>query len=243
VSHAFDDIAVLSDVSIDLAPDEFVAVVGPSGCGKSTLLRVLAGLVGAHRGSVSVAGDDVTAEPGRVGYLPQGDSLLPWRRALANAAVGLEATGVAKGEARTLAEELFTAFGLHGFESSWPHELSGGMRQRVAVLRTFLLPHDVIALDEPFGALDALTRRSIQSWMRSVWSASPRTTVLITHDVEEALLLADRVLVMTPRPGRISLTVDVELDPHRPAGIETSEPFVTLKRRLLDALFGHEVSS
>jgi ABC-type nitrate/sulfonate/bicarbonate transport system ATPase subunit len=238
LQHSFGDLCVLSDFRLDVAAGEFIAIVGPSGCGKSTLLRILSGLVEPESGSLFVNGIDVAGDPGTVAYLPQGDSLLPWKRALDNASLGLEVAGVSRTEARSRAQVLFSAFGLGGFERSWPHELSGGMRQRVAVLRTFLLPHSVLGLDEPFGALDALTRRTMQSWLRSVWLQDRRTTLLITHDVEEALLLADRVVVMSPRPGTIAATFVVEDMNDRSFGVETSETFVALKRNILEVLRG-----
>jgi ABC-type nitrate/sulfonate/bicarbonate transport system ATPase subunit len=236
VHHAFDELQVLHDVDLDLAPGEFVAIVGPSGCGKSTLLRALAGLVEMRSGTLEVARKSVSGRPGAVAYLPQGDSLLPWKRSLQNASLGLEISGVEKTVARKRTDELFAAFGLDGFENAWPHELSGGMRQRVAVLRTFLLPHAVLGLDEPFGALDALTRRAMQTWLRNVWLQDRRTTLLITHDVEEALLLADRVVVMARRPGTVAAMFDVHDLHDRPPGVETSEAFVALKRLVLTAL-------
>jgi ABC-type nitrate/sulfonate/bicarbonate transport system ATPase subunit len=236
VRHAFTEVQVLRQFDLDLAPGEFVAIVGPSGCGKSTLLRALAGLVEPDSGTMEVDGASVVGRPGVVGYLPQGDSLLPWKRALPNASLGLELAGVDAGSARQRAAELFDAFGLRGFERSWPHELSGGMRQRVAVLRTFLLSHSVLGLDEPFGALDALTRRNMQTWLRSVWMQDRRTTMLITHDVEEALLLADRVVVMSNRPGTVAASYPVTGLDERTVGVETSDSFVALKRLILGTL-------
>lgn len=230
VSHRFGDVAVIDDLSLDVAPGEFVSIVGQSGCGKSTLLRILAGLVIPTSGVVTGGG------LGSVAHLPQGDSLLPWKRALDNAALGLQVSGVSRADARTAAHELFETFGLAGFERSWPHELSGGMSQRIAVLRTFLLNQPVLCLDEPFGALDALTRRVIQGWLREVWLRDKRTTLLVTHDVEEALLLSDRVVVMSQRPGRIVKIFDVELDDGKLRD-ETSAAFTALKRQILDALF------
>lgn len=234
ITHSFDGLVVLDNISINLEVGEFVAIIGPSGCGKSTLLRLLAGLWEPSSGRIDAG---TSSRLGKVAYLPQGDSLLPWRRAVDNASIGLEASGVPRNEARQTAHELFADFGLEGFEEAWPHELSGGMRQRVGVLRTFLLPHPVLCLDEPFGALDAMTRRDLQGWLRRMWARDRRTTILVTHDVEEALLLADRVLVMTPRPGRIADVVSAgELDDERPVGIETTPEFVDLKRRLLKSL-------
>jgi len=189
---------------------EVLAVVGPSGCGKSTLLELIAGLQEPDEGTVSVAGATRAAERrAACAYMPQRDLLLPWRDALSNAALALECEGVRRAEARRRAEPLFERFGLAEFERARPAELSGGMRQRVAFLRTLLPGRPVLLLDEPFGALDSITRSSMQEWLADALAADPRTVLLVTHDVEEAARLAHRVLVMSPRPGRIVAEVPV----------------------------------
>ncbi|MBD8057806.1 ABC transporter ATP-binding protein [Cellulomonas sp. JH27-2] len=218
LSVAYGSLAVLADVSLRVAPGEFVAVVGPSGCGKSTLLRVLGGLLPA---GARVRADELALPVGPDGraataWMPQGDSLLPWRRAWANVLVGARIAGVPRDVADGRARALFDEFGLGGFERSWPHELSGGMRQRLALARTCLPQRPVLLLDEPFGALDALTRRRLNAWLASVSLGSAggasAAVVLVTHDVDEALLLADRVLVMSDRPGRVVLEVPPRSD-------------------------------
>ncbi len=214
----------------------FATVVGPSGCGKSTLLRVLAGLLTPDSGEATIDGRAVIGAPGGSAYMPQKDLLLPWRRALANATLGAEVAGISHAEARQRARALFGPFGLAGFEKAWPSQLSGGMRQRLALLRTFLLPAGALLLDEPFGALDAITRREMHRWLQDVWLADRRTVLLITHDVEEALFLSDTVYVMSPRPGRIVAGVPVPFPRPREAGIVTSPEFVALKATLLAAL-------
>ena len=206
------DLQVLDQVSLEVGDGEFVAVLGPSGCGKSTLLRALGGLLdprAAMSGHVHVprdsGGNRVTA------WMPQRDGLLPWRRALANAMVGAIAAGVDRERAWARARELFSAFGLAGFESAWPHELSGGMRQRLALLRTCLAERPVLLLDEPFGALDPVTRRRMNTWLAGMrltegtltGAPSGRAVVLVTHDVDEAMMLADRIVVLSDRPGRV----------------------------------------
>jgi ABC-type nitrate/sulfonate/bicarbonate transport system ATPase subunit len=168
--------------------------------------------------------------------MPQRDLLLPWRRALANAALGAELAGRPGGEARQAAGELFPAFGLSGFEGAWPAQLSGGMRQRLALLRTFLMPSTVMALDEPLGALDAITRRQMHGWLQDVLGREPRTVLLVTHDVEEALILSDEVHVMSPRPGRMVQRVDAPWPRPRLPGLVSDESFVTRKMELLAAL-------
>ncbi len=236
ISHAFGDLQVLDDVTAVAERSHFVSIVGPSGCGKSTLLRILAGLLVPDSGTATVDGTSTIGRPGLVAYMPQKDLLFPWRRALANATLGAEISGVSRHEAQTKALELFPRFGLSGFERAWPAQLSGGMRQRLALLRTFLTPRDTVLLDEPFGALDAITRREMHRWLQEVWLADRRTVLFVTHDVEEALTLSDVVYVMTRRPGRIQARVDVPFD--RPRGVElvTDEKFVQLKARLLAEL-------
>jgi ABC-type nitrate/sulfonate/bicarbonate transport system ATPase subunit len=194
VTRAFGDVRALDGIDLDVAPHEIVAVVGPSGCGKTTLLELVCGLQQPDAGSVG--GD-------RAVLMPQRDGLLPWLSAIDNAALAPRLAGASRDAARARAHPLFVAFGLEGFERARTHELSGGMRQRVAFLRTLLSGKPVLCLDEPFGALDALTRREMQDWLAQALAREPRTVLLVTHDVEEAARLARRVLVMSPRPGRI----------------------------------------
>jgi ABC-type nitrate/sulfonate/bicarbonate transport system ATPase subunit len=230
------DVMALERVDLAVAEGEFVALVGPSGCGKSTLLRVLAGLLAPTAGVAEVGGVSAIGRPGLVAFMPQKDLLLPWRRALGNAALGLEIRGVAKREARARARALFGVFGLEGFEEAWPGQMSGGMRQRLALLRTFLVPSPVLLLDEPLGALDAITRRGMHAWLQGVLAIEPRTVLLVTHDVEEALVLADRVVVMSPRPGRLVEEVAAPFARPREPGIVTEAPFTAAKARVLAAL-------
>jgi ABC-type nitrate/sulfonate/bicarbonate transport system ATPase subunit len=193
VTRAFGGVTALQGMTLRAAPHEVVAVVGPSGCGKSTLLELICGLQRPDAGTVR-------ADPAVL--MPQRDLLLPWRSALDNAALAPRLAGLSRDEARARARPLFARFGLDGFERSRPDELSGGMRQRVAFLRTLLAGKPVLCLDEPFASLDALTRQEMHTWLAGALAAEPRTVVLVTHDVEEAAMLADRVIVMSPRPGR-----------------------------------------
>lgn len=227
---------VLDSVDLHVPDGAFVSIVGPSGCGKSTLLRMIAGLLYPQQGTVTVGGRDVRGKPGGAAFMAQRDLLLPWRRALGNATLGAEVAGLSKGEARRHALELFDRFGLAGFEKAWPSQLSGGMRQRLALLRTFLQPQPVLLLDEPFGALDAITRREMHTWLQGVWLEDHRTVLFITHDVEEALLLSDEVHVMSPRPGRLVESVKVPFERPRRLALSASPEFVALKGRLLQAL-------
>jgi len=229
-------IRALVGVTFAMEPGEFVAIVGPSGCGKSTLLAIAAGLRTPSSGDVTLGGDSVVGRPGKVSFMPQRDLLLPWLRALDNAALPLELAGTPRRVARARAAETFSHFGLTGFEEHWPAQLSGGMRQRVALLRTFLIGHSTVLLDEPFGALDALTRAQLHLWVQEVWHPRQRSILLVTHDVDEALFLADRVLVMSSRPGTIVREVTSPFDRPRRVALFADERFARLKADLLDAL-------
>ena len=236
--HAFGDLRVLEGVGLQVPEGTFASIVGPSGCGKSTLLKVLAGLLAPDTGTAEVGGTSTINRPGLVSYMPQKDLLLPWRRVLGNATLGAEVGGVPRAEAKRRAAALMDRFGLSGFERAWPSQLSGGMRQRLALLRTFLAPARTMLLDEPFGALDAITRREMHGWLQTVLAAEPRTVLFITHDVEEALLLSDRVYVMSPRPGRMVRDVTVDFPRPRPSEAVLTPEFIRLKAELLRALGG-----
>jgi len=231
-------VQALDGLDLEVADGEFVSVIGPSGCGKSTLFNLLAGLEEPSAGTIRLDGErrDAGGLLGRVGYMPQRDLLMPWRTILDNTILGLEVAGVGRAEARRRALELFPAFGLSTFERRRPSELSGGMRQRAALLRTFLAGREVILLDEPFGALDSLTRAAMQQWLVQVWEEHRKTILLITHDVDEALFLSDRVYVLTKRPGRVELALEVDLPRPRSYELITSEPFTERKQLLLEHL-------
>ena len=215
---------------------EFVVLIGPSGCGKSTLLNIICGLMEPDSGDVLLDGRPVRDRTGLVGYMLQKDLLLPWRKVLDNVILGPEISGMDSRAARQEAQSLLPLFGLEGFEESYPTTLSGGMRQRAALLRTFLCHRKTMLLDEPFGALDALTRRQLQQWLLEVWNRFQQTIIFVTHDVDEAIYLADRVYVMTPRPGVIKLELDIPLARPRHPEMITSGEFGALKRELLSAL-------
>ena len=230
--------AALEQLDLRVGRGEVVSVVGPSGCGKSTLLELVAGLQQPDAGVVRVGG---AGEPARrlerTAYMPQRDGLLPWRSALDNAALALECRGVARAHARRRAQPLFERLGLGRFERALPDELSGGMRQRVAFARTLLAGRDVLLLDEPFASLDSITRAGLQEWLRGILAEDPRTVLLVTHDVEEALYLADRVVVLSRRPGRVVAELAVEPRQGRPRHEAVADPaFGVLRRRALEAL-------
>jgi NitT/TauT family transport system ATP-binding protein len=237
VTKRFGDLVALEDVSLRVPADGVTGLVGPSGCGKSTLLEIVAGLERPTAGTVAVEG---AREPGarldRCALMPQSDLLLPWRDALGNASVALENAGGGRRRARTEAAPLFARLGLDGFERRRTWELSGGMRQRVAFARTLLAGKDVLLLDEPFGALDAITRAVLQEWLGDALRAEPRTTLLVTHDVEEALLVCDRVAVMSARPGRVVLELEAGFGGQERAATIASKAFLEARGRALEAL-------
>jgi ABC-type nitrate/sulfonate/bicarbonate transport system ATPase subunit len=237
VQMRFGELHVLHEIALSVEPATVVGLVGPSGCGKSTLLELIAGLREPTAGTVAV--DSTAAAAGRLEHcalMPQSDLLMPWRDALGNAAVALENAGAGRSRARTEAMPLFGRLGLEGFERSRTWELSGGMRQRVAFARTLLAGKPVLLLDEPFGALDAITRAELQGWLRGALRADPRTTVLVTHDVEEALLVCDRVIVMSPRPGRIVLDLAAGFGGDERSEAIASPAFLAAQGRALEAL-------
>jgi ABC-type nitrate/sulfonate/bicarbonate transport system ATPase subunit len=234
VTRRYGELTALAGIDLRMRPDEITAVVGPSGSGKSTLLELVAGLQEPSEGTVRVNGAASAAERREwCSFMPQRDLLLPWRDALGNAALALECQGVPRREARRRAEPLFERFGLAEFERSRPAELSGGMRQRVAFLRTLLPGRPLLLLDEPFGALDAITRADLQGWLAGMLAAEPRTVLLVTHDVEEAVFLADRVIVLSARPGRVVAEFEVGLP--RPRAV-TDPELAALRRDALEAL-------
>jgi ABC-type nitrate/sulfonate/bicarbonate transport system ATPase subunit len=226
---------VLDQVSLAAAPGEFVAIVGPSGSGKSTLLDVIAGLIEPDSGTVAVAGHALTARErlGTSAYLRQRDLLMPWRNVQAHAAVAHEAHGVPRREARSRALDRLREFELDGFAHAYPAQLSGGMRQRVAFVRTMLAESPILLLDEPFSALDALTRSDLHRWVQDVLPRGQRTVLLVTHDVEEALLLADRVLVVSPRPARVVAVERIAFARPRSRALTLAPEFLAAKARLL----------
>jgi ABC-type nitrate/sulfonate/bicarbonate transport system ATPase subunit len=238
VDHSFAELDVLEALTLTAATHEVLGIVGPSGCGKSTLLELISGLREPDRGRIAVGGATEAAERlARCAYMPQRDLLLPWYRAIDNASLALRNRGLGRSEARREAGRLFERFGLDGFQRSRPQELSGGMRQRVAFLRTLIAGKPVLLLDEPFASLDAITRGEMQAWLAGALAGEPRTVVLVTHDVEEALYLSDRVAVLSARPGRLvaELRPPGPRAPDRDASV-TAPEFAALRAEAMQAL-------
>lgn len=226
---------VLEQVSLHVQTNQFVSLLGPSGCGKSTLFNIICGLVDLDRGSILLDGKE-SRDGRQLSYMPQKDLLMPWRRVIDNVTLPLRLAGVNRRAAVEEAMSLFDIFGLKGFENHYPAELSGGMRQRAALMRTFLTKRDIMLLDEPFGALDAITRFKMQTWLLDIWQQFQRTILFITHDVDEAIYLSDKIYVLSERPGRVKLEVAVPLPRPRTPEIITDSEFIKIKKAILKAL-------
>ena len=243
VRFDYEDIPVLDNVDLSVNRGEFVALVGPSGCGKSTLLNLISGLLSPSKGTVSANGIfDSSGRLGNVSYMQQRDLLLPWRTIAENCQLGMELRSISGDVSKVRVKELAKSFGLSDVLNYMPWQLSGGMRQRAALMRTILLDNHVLLLDEPFGALDAITRSALQKWLLSVLVRNDKAVLLVTHDVEEAILLADRVMIMASEPGRIIAEVDVRLTDSSIDSSFTSPAFVELRKDILALLERQEVS-
>jgi len=226
----------LDEAIFSVAANEFVSIIGPSGCGKSTLLRILAGLVRPTGGQVLLEGVPMSGPHREIGFMFQHANLMPWRSALRNVMLPLEIEAVPRAEAERRARELLGLVGLTGFEEALPRDLSGGMRQRVALARALVYDPEVLLLDEPFGALDALTRERMNWELLRIWEMRRKTVLMVTHDIQEAVFLSDRVLVMTPLPGRIKQEVVIDLPRPRAQDDLYSLRFLSLARTLRDSL-------
>ncbi|WP_226504668.1 ABC transporter ATP-binding protein [Pseudomonas sp. MWU16-30317] len=229
-------VAVLDDFNLQVREGEFLSILGPSGCGKSTFLNILAGLTRKTGGQLDIDGQPLQGINRSQGVVFQGYALLPWRNVLDNIAVGLEIRGVGKRERLERAREYLSLVGLDGFAARYPHELSGGMRQRVAIARSLAYQPDVLLMDEPFAALDAQTRENLQDELLRIWESYKKTIVFITHSLDEAIFLSDRVAVMTQRPGRIKEIFDIDLPRPRAPGLRNTHAFVELRQRAWEAL-------
>lgn len=230
---ADDTLEVLENISFCLAQDEFLCILGPSGSGKSTLLRLIAGLIQPDSGSI---GFSETGSHPQVSLVFQQANLMPWRTVMQNILLPLELKNMDQKESKSKAEELIQMVGLDGFENSWPSELSGGMAQRVAIARAFIANPDLLLLDEPFGSLDALTREHMGAELLKIWQDQRRAVVMVTHSISESLLLSDRVIVLSPRPGKIILDMPVALERPRQNGLRYSNEFQQLEKKLRMAI-------
>jgi len=229
-------LTALDHVSLKVADKEFVCILGPSGCGKTTLLRLIAGLATARTGSIVLDGEEMKGPSPKIGFVFQEYSLFPWRTVIDNIAFGLEMKGMPREERYRIAEQYLELVNLTAFKTSYPSELSGGMRQRVAVARALALDPVLLLMDEPFGALDAQTRNMLQTELLDIWEKTKKTIIFITHSVDEAVYLSDRIIVLSPRPGRICKIVPIDLP--RPRD-RTSVEFATLRRHILDLISGN----
>ncbi|MBP8718933.1 MAG: ABC transporter ATP-binding protein [Candidatus Atribacteria bacterium] len=224
---------IIEDVSFYLDQNEFVTLIGPSGCGKSTIFNMIAGIVPVEEGKVFIDGRDCTGEVGQVSYMYQKDLLLPWKKVIDNTILPLIIKGESVREARKKVIPYLKLFGLEGFEYKYPFQLSGGMRQRAALLRTYMFSKDILLLDEPFGGLDAITRSKMQSWLLEVIEKVKASVLFVTHDIEEAIYLSDRIYVLTERPARIKEEVPIHLPRPREREIVTTTQFNRIKRHIL----------
>ena len=249
VNHAYDSAngkttVTLKDINLEIRDHEFVALVGPSGCGKTTLLNIMSGLVKPTTGDVLIEEKPIRGISSRIGYMSQADALLPWRTVIDNVGLGLEIRGISKSARRSIARELIQRAGLGGFEESYPHELSGGMRKRVALIAILALDPEVLYMDEPFGPLDVFTREKLQDEILKLWQQTKKTIVFVTHDLAEAITLADRVILMTYRPSTIKSIYDIPLKRPRSALETRFEPqFVELHKRIWNDLKDEVIES
>jgi NitT/TauT family transport system ATP-binding protein len=240
VSVVFTDgesnLGALDDISFEVRQGELICFVGPSGCGKSTLLRVLGGLLQPTSGQVTLRGRSCAGPCDDIGIVFQKSNLMPWRTALHNITLPLEIQGLDAATARQRAAELIHLVGLAGFEKSYPHQLSGGMAQRVAIARALIYDPEILLLDEPFGALDALTRERMNLELLRIWEARRKTVIMVTHNIQEAILLADRVMVMSPLPGRITADIPITLPRPRSQALLYDAEFLRDARRIREAI-------
>ncbi|UCI06402.1 ABC transporter ATP-binding protein [Mesorhizobium sp. B1-1-8] len=235
VRKSFGTLEVLAGISLHVAASEFVSILGPSGAGKSTLFQLL---TGGLKGEGEMLFDGAPLDGRPFAFMPQRDALMPWRRVIDNAALGLEVQGMSRRAARERVTPLLAEFGLAGFERAWPAELSGGMRQRAALLRTVVQERNMLLLDEPFGALDALTRASMQRWLEAMWQSHRWTALLITHDVREAVLLSDRIYMFSARPARVVSEIAVPLPRPRTGRADLAREAAAIEAGILDTLLG-----
>ncbi len=236
ISKSFDGENIIKDISLELNEGEIVALLGISGSGKTTLFNIIAGLSTPDKGEITLQNENITGKPGNISYMLQKDLLLPYRNILDNVALPLIIKGISKKEAREKAKKLFPQFGLEGDEKKYPFQLSGGMKQRAALLRTYLFSNKVALLDEPFSALDMLTKSSVHRWYLDIMEKIKLSTLFITHDIDEAILLSDRIYILTGKPGTITKEVIISHKKPRSEDFKLTEEFLEYKREILSHL-------
>ena len=236
IKKSFADLHTLEDVSVKLEKNQFVSILGPSGCGKSTLFDIIAGLEKPDRGTILIDNQVYNGKTGRVSYMHQKDLLFPWSTILNNVCIPLILKGKSKKQSQEKAKQYFNTFGLEGFENNYPNQLSGGMRQRAALLRTYLFANDIMLLDEPFGSLDAITRRKMQQWLLEIWDKIKASILFITHDIDEAIFLSDRIYLLSKRPAVVKEIFDVKIIRPRDNKTFTSLEFNKIKEKILTML-------
>ena len=229
----YENMPIIDDISLELKENEFVTLIGPSGCGKSTIFNMISGLIHIDSGKVLIDGKECTGKTGKVSYMYQKDLLLPWQKIIDNAALPLRIRGYNRKDSHQRVKKYFKLFGLEGFEYKYPHQLSGGMRQRAALMRTYMCSKDIILLDEPLGGLDAITRFKMQSWLLGVLEKLQVSILFITHDIEEAIFLSDRIYVLSNRPAKIKKEIVVDLPKPRNREIITSKKFNEIEKGIL----------
>lgn len=232
----YDETIVIDGVSFDIGVGEFVSIIGPSGCGKSTLFNIISGILKPTGGDVFIDGLSYTGKTARVSYMHQKDLLLPWKKIIDNVSMPLILKGEKKKYAREKAGAYFDMFGLQGFEHKYPNQLSGGMKQRAALLRAYMFSSDILLLDEPFGSLDALTKGRMYVWLKKVTSELKSTVLFITHDIEEAIFLSNRVLILSDRPCKIVGEIEIDLKENRDLEVITSDEFIKIKKSIMSIL-------
>ncbi|EIM05084.1 sulfonate/nitrate/taurine ABC transporter ATP-binding protein [Planococcus antarcticus DSM 14505] len=233
LTKCFDGNEVLKNLSFHIEEDEFVAILGPSGSGKSTLFHLIGGLYTPNNGDILLDGKKINGQKGSISYMPQTPSLFPWRTVLENVLLGAELTGKKEPQA---ALQMMEKAGLKGYENAYPHQLSGGMKQRAAFIRSLLSPQSLICLDEPFSALDEFTRSEMQKWLLSIWQQNKRSILFVTHNIEEALFLADRILVLSEKPANIIAEFEVNFPRPREETITLTEEFLQYKKDIYKIL-------
>ncbi len=232
----YENMLIIDDISLELKENEFVTLIGPSGCGKSTIFNMISGLIHIDSGKVLIDGKECTGKTGKVSYMYQKDLLLPWQKIIDNAALPLRIRGYNRKDSHQRVKKYFKLFGLEGFEYKYPHQLSGGMRQRAALMRTYMNSKDIILLDEPLGGLDAITRFKMQNWLLGVLEKLQVSILFITHDIEEAIFLSDRIYVLSNRPAKIKKEIVVDLPKPRNREIITSKKFNEIEKGILGIL-------